>query len=129
MRLPHLTLVLVLAAMPALAQPTPPPPEDLPPPGAVAPPPPQSPPPESMQGPPPMQGQRPRMTGRQRFEAANVTNDGKLTREQAQAAHWMPVARHFDEIDHDRKGYITLQDLRDWAAARQGAAPPPSPPQ
>jgi hypothetical protein len=66
------------------------------------------------------------MNGRQRFEAANVTHDGKLTREQAEQAHWMGVFHHFDDIDRDRKGYVTLQDLHDYAvarrAARQGAA-------
>jgi len=40
----------------------------------------------------------------QRFAAANVTNDGRLTRDQA--ATGMPVvARNFDTIDVDQKGY------------------------
>jgi hypothetical protein len=114
--------VVLLAAAPAFAQPTPPPPDDLPPAGQAAPSPDQPPP-------PPPQDQPPRLTGRQRFDAANTTHDGKLTMEQAQQAHWMGVARHFAEIDQDRKGYITLQDLHAWTAARraarQGKPPPP----
>jgi hypothetical protein len=31
------------------------------------------------------------------------------------------VAKHFAEIDQDRKGYVTLQDLHVWTAARRAA--------
>lgn len=52
----------------------------------------------------------------QRFGQANTTHDGKLTRDQAAAG--MPrVARHFDEIDVQRNGYITLPQIE--AFARQ----------
>lgn len=48
----------------------------------------------------------------QRFKAANTTNDGKLTLDQAKAG--MPrVAKNFDKIDVDHKGYITLQQIKD----------------
>jgi Ca2+-binding EF-hand superfamily protein len=47
----------------------------------------------------------------QRFKAANRTGDGKLTREEASAG--MPkVARNFDKIDKDHKGYLTLEDIK-----------------
>jgi hypothetical protein len=103
MNLTPIALLLCLSATTAFAQPTPPPPEDLPPPAAGAP------------AAPPHAG------GRARFEAANVTHDGKLTREQAEQAHWMGVFRHFDDIDRDHKGYVTLQDLHDYAVARRAA--------
>jgi hypothetical protein len=46
-----------------------------------------------------------------RFAAANVTHDGKLTREQAQQG--IPrVAQHFDEIDAQKLGYITLPQIQ-----------------
>jgi Ca2+-binding EF-hand superfamily protein len=46
-----------------------------------------------------------------RFKAANKTGDGKLTREEANAG--MPkVARNFDKIDKDHKGYLTLEDIK-----------------
>jgi len=55
----------------------------------------------------------------QRFKAANATADGKLTLEQAKAG--MPrVAKNFDKIDTDHKGYITLQQIKD--AMKEGAA-------
>ncbi|MBV8272546.1 MAG: hypothetical protein JO067_09765 [Cupriavidus sp.] len=45
-----------------------------------------------------------------RFANANTTHDGKLTR--AQAASGMPmVAKHFDEIDTQRAGYVTLPQI------------------
>ncbi len=48
---------------------------------------------------------------RARFDTANSTHDGHLTRDQARSS--MPfIARHFDEIDSDHKGYITLDDIR-----------------
>jgi hypothetical protein len=72
---------------------------------------------------------------RERFEAANTTHDGKLTQDQAQAAHMVGVVRHFSEIDADQKGYVTLQDIHAWMAAQRAArgggqmptpaAPPP----
>jgi len=103
----RLALLLCLAATTASAQPTPPPPEDLSPPAAGV--------PQAQSTPPPHPG------GRARFEAANVTHDGKLTREQAEQAHWMGLVRHFDDIDRDKKGYVTLQDLHEYAAARRAA--------
>ena len=56
----------------------------------------------------------------ERFEAANTTHDGHLTLEQAQAG--MPsVAKNFDAIDKDKKGYVTLSDIRNYYAARRSA--------
>ena len=59
----------------------------------------------------------------QRFAAANVTHDGRLTREQA--ATGMPlVAQNFDAIDFDHKGYVTLPEVRAFAAQRADAGQP-----
>jgi hypothetical protein len=45
-----------------------------------------------------------------RFASANTTHDGKLTRDQA--ASGMPmVSRHFDEIDSQKNGYVTLAQI------------------
>lgn len=49
-----------------------------------------------------------------RFKAADVNHDGKLTREEAKAG--MPrVAKAFDKIDVEKKGYITLEQLQAFA--------------
>ena len=54
----------------------------------------------------------------QRFAAANVTHDGRLTRDQA--ATGMPaVARNFDTIDVEHKGFVTLPEIRAFAAERR----------
>jgi hypothetical protein len=59
----------------------------------------------------------------QRFSAANVTHDGRLTREQAGAG--MPlVAQDFDAIDIDHKGYVTLPEVRAFAAQHADAGQP-----
>jgi hypothetical protein len=56
----------------------------------------------------------------ERFAAANTTHDGKLTREQAQAG--MPkVAQHFDEIDSQKAGFVTLAQIEDFMRARAAA--------
>ncbi|MEM5317671.1 EF-hand domain-containing protein [Paraburkholderia sp. JHI869] len=56
----------------------------------------------------------------ERFAAANTTHDGKLTREQAQAG--MPrVAQHFDEIDTQKAGFVTLAQIEDFMRARAAA--------
>jgi hypothetical protein len=47
-----------------------------------------------------------------RFASANTTGDGKLTREQAAAGMPM-VAKHFDEIDTQHLGYVTLAQIED----------------
>ncbi|MCC8394648.1 EF-hand domain-containing protein [Paraburkholderia sp. MMS20-SJTR3] len=55
-----------------------------------------------------------------RFANANTTHDGKLTREQAAAG--MPMlARHFDEIDAQKLGYVTLPQIEAFMQER-GAA-------
>jgi hypothetical protein len=54
----------------------------------------------------------------QRFAAANATHDGRLTRDQAAAG--MPVvARNFDTIDVGHKGFVTLPEIRAFAAERR----------
>ncbi|SAK51775.1 hypothetical protein AWB75_01638 [Caballeronia catudaia] len=45
-----------------------------------------------------------------RFASANTTHDGKLTREQASAGMPM-VAKHFDEIDTQKNGFVTLPQI------------------
>lgn len=45
-----------------------------------------------------------------RFSNANTTHDGKLTRDQAAAGMPM-VAKHFDEIDTQKAGYVTLPQI------------------
>ncbi len=56
----------------------------------------------------------------QRFATANVTHDGRLTRQQAQGGMPM-VARNFDSIDIEHKGYVTLPEIRAFAAERRAA--------
>jgi hypothetical protein len=71
-----------------------------------------------------------RMTFTQRFEAANATHDGHLTKDQAKAAHMVMTVRHFAAIDKDHKGYLTMDDMRAYAAAQRAqhkaAAKPPA---
>jgi len=66
-----------------------------------------------------------------RFEKANTTHDGHLTQAQAQSGNMPMVAKQFGAIDTDHKGYVTLQDVRQFMQARhadhkgQGSATPP----
>jgi len=55
-----------------------------------------------------------------RFSNANTTHDGKLTKDQAVAGMPM-VAKHFDEIDAQKAGYITLPQIEAFMQQR-GAA-------
>ncbi|KEZ05404.1 hypothetical protein GQ57_12495 [Burkholderia sp. MSh2] len=55
-----------------------------------------------------------------RFANANTTHDGRLTREQAAAGMPM-VAQHFDEIDTQRNGYVTLAQIAGFMRQRMAA--------
>lgn len=52
-----------------------------------------------------------RLTMQQHFDQANVTHDGRLTLDQAQTGY-KTVAKRFDAIDQDKKGYVTIDDIR-----------------
>ena len=56
----------------------------------------------------------------QRFAAANVTHDGRLTQQQAAAGMPM-VSRNFESIDVEHKGYVTLPEIRAFAQERRAA--------
>jgi Ca2+-binding EF-hand superfamily protein len=61
----------------------------------------------------PAQGPSPQKI-EEKFKAADVNHDGKLTLEEAKAG--MPrVAKAFDKIDVEKKGYITLEQLQAFA--------------
>ena len=62
-----------------------------------------------------------RQTLPQRFEAANTSKDGHLTKEQAEAAHWTYITRNFDAIDSTHQGYITVDGIRAYARERREA--------
>jgi Ca2+-binding EF-hand superfamily protein len=50
----------------------------------------------------------------EKFKAADVNHNGKLTLEEAKAG--MPrVAKAFDKIDVEKRGYITLEQLQAFA--------------
>jgi len=59
-----------------------------------------------------------RQSLQQRFDAANTTHDGHLTKDQAAAAHWGYVASNFAAIDNGGKGYVTVADIHAFAHAR-----------
>jgi Ca2+-binding EF-hand superfamily protein len=52
-----------------------------------------------------------------KFQAADVNHDGKLTLEEAKSG-MPPVAEAFDQIDVEKKGYITLEQIQAFAAKR-----------
>ncbi len=62
-----------------------------------------------------------RRTAKQRFEEANTTHDGKLTLEQAQAAKMTRVAKNFDAIDTEHKGYVTPAEIKAYNKAQRAA--------
>ena len=74
----------------------------------------------SSQGGNPQQVQRMFQQLQTRFANANTTRDGKLTREQAAAGMPM-VAKHFDEIDTQKLGYITLPQIEAFVQERAAA--------
>ena len=115
--IPSLAAMLLISAT-AFDQPAP----DAAAPDQSAPPPPAGP---GMQGGMMMQGPSGHHNMAQRFAAANTSSDGKLTLDQAKAAHWGGLVKNFDAIDADHKGYVTIQDIRAWRQASHGHASAP----
>ena len=56
-----------------------------------------------------------------RFTAANSSHDGRLTLQQAQAANMPWVTRNFAAIDAQKKGYVTVQDIRAYRQQQRAA--------
>jgi hypothetical protein len=54
-----------------------------------------------------------------RFEAADTTGAGHISRAQAEAAGLGYLARHFDEIDAGRHGSVSWAQVQAWIAQRQ----------
>ncbi len=61
-----------------------------------------------------------------RFISANTTHDGHLTLEQAKAAKWTQVVRHFTAIDADKKGYVTEPEIKAAETAAKAAKAKPA---
>ncbi len=76
-----------------------------------------------------------RTTWKQHFAQANIAHDGHLTFQEANGG-FPTVARHFKEIDADKKGYVTEEDITNWhklqrathhpASTEQGLRPRPA---
>jgi hypothetical protein len=71
---------------------------------------------------------RARQTWQQHFADANAAHDGHLTANEAKGG-FAQVARHFDEIDVDQKGYVTENDVRAWKAMLKAARRLTKPPE
>ena len=65
-----------------------------------------------------------RLTMEEHFAQANLAHDGHLTADEAKTGY-PTVARHFQEIDVDAKGYVTENDVRAWRALQKSARHPP----
>jgi len=63
----------------------------------------------------------------ERFKAADANNDGRLTKDEAKSKMPM-VYRHFDEIDVNRTGAVTMADIAAYAQARREARKPAATP-
>jgi hypothetical protein len=56
----------------------------------------------------------------ERFSQANLAHDGHLTLEEAKGGY-RTIAKHFQEIDTDGKGYVTEDDIRAWHALQRAS--------
>jgi hypothetical protein len=61
-----------------------------------------------------------RRSAQQHFSDANITHDGRLTLDQA-TANYKSIAKSFQQIDVNRHGYVTFDDIKAWKAAKKAA--------
>lgn len=80
-----------------------------------------SPPPPALHRHAPSSSAHSRLTAKQRFDRANTTHDGHLTKAQAEAAGMKSLVAHYNAVDKEHKGYVTTEDLRNDAIARRQA--------
>jgi hypothetical protein len=69
---------------------------------------------------PPAAAHHGRRSAAEHFADANTTHDGRLTLEQATTGY-KSVAKSFDQIDVAHHGYITMDDIKAWRAAKKAA--------
>lgn len=67
-----------------------------------------------------------RQTLQQRFEAANTAHDGHLTKDEATAAKWSYVTKHFAAMDTGNKGYVTVEEIHAYARAQHASHTKPA---
>jgi hypothetical protein len=61
-----------------------------------------------------------RRSADQHFSDANTSHDGKLTLDQATSGY-KSLAKSFAQIDVGHHGYVTLDDVKTWKAAKKAA--------
>jgi len=61
----------------------------------------------------------------ERFKAADANGDGKLTKDEAKSKMPM-VYKHFDEIDVNHTGAVTMADVAGYARTHRGARKQPA---
>jgi hypothetical protein len=61
-----------------------------------------------------------RRSAQQHFDDANATHDGKLTLDQATSGY-KSIAKAFSQIDVNHHGYVTVDDIKAWKAAKKAA--------
>jgi hypothetical protein len=61
-----------------------------------------------------------RRSAQEHFADANTTHDGHLTLDQA-AASYKSIAKSFQQIDVNHHGYVTMDDIKAWKAAKKAA--------
>jgi hypothetical protein len=61
-----------------------------------------------------------RVSAKDHFANANTTHDGRLTLDQATSGY-KSIAKSFQQIDVSHHGYVTMDDIKAWRAAKKAA--------
>jgi hypothetical protein len=69
---------------------------------------------------PPTTEHHARRSAAEHFADANTTHDGRLTLDQASSGY-KSIAKSFSQIDVGRHGYVTVDDIKAWKAAKKAA--------
>ena len=69
---------------------------------------------------PPAAASHARRSAAEHFADANSTHDGRLTLDQATSGY-KSVAKSFSQIDVAHRGYVTMDDIKAWKAAKKAA--------